>query len=139
MSKISVELRNAYENTDYKVFFDEKEIILKIGKVSIEMTQILDDLRVNNFAFITAANPYSSLKSSEENQIRNLELEKFLIKKEIPYCKGIGESGDNTWKEESFCAFGIDLEIAKQLAKEFEQNAFVFGMENGVPEIVYCI
>lgn len=139
MSKISAELRKVYEDTDYKVFFDQKEIILKVGKESIEMNQILDDLRVNNFAFITAANPNSSLKPIEENRIRNLELEKFLIQKEILYCKGIGESGDNTWKEESFCAFGIDLQIAKKLAKAFEQNAFVFGMENGVPKIVYCI
>lgn len=136
--KISQELRIAYEQTNYKVFLEQEEILLRVGRISREMDLLLEELKKENFAFITAANPYSVLKSEKENSKLNRELENKIKEQKYLYLKGIGESPDGKWKEESFCVFGIDLNEAKTLSKEFSQNAFLFGKKNAAIELIWC-
>lgn len=139
MQELTLELKKAYEETNYKVFFGEKEITLNIGKQSIEMNQILSKLGIDSFVFITAANPYSTPKSISENKKQNQKLANVLSETKTIYCKGSGESLDGQWKEESFCIFGVDKEFGKKMGKKFNQNAFVFGEKDKVPQIIYCI
>jgi UDP-N-acetyl-D-mannosaminuronic acid transferase (WecB/TagA/CpsF family) len=131
-------LQTAYEQTNYKVFLEQKEILLRVGRISAEMDLLLEELKKENFAYITAANPYSVLKSEKENSKLNRELENKIKEQKYFYLKGIGVSPDDNWKEESFCIFGIDLEEGEALAKEFSQNAFLFGKKNTVTEIIWC-
>lgn len=102
------------------------------------MDLLLEELKKENFAFITAANPHSVLKSEKENTKLNRELEKKIKEQKYFYLKGIGESPDDNWKEKSFCILGIELEEAYILAKEFSQNAFLFGKKNTSAELIWC-
>ncbi|MBK6608250.1 MAG: DUF3293 domain-containing protein [Leptospiraceae bacterium] len=137
--KISQELQTVYEQTNYRVILEHKEILLRVGVISEEMNLLLEESEKETYVFVTAANPYSVLKSEEENVRLTQKLEDKIKEKEYFYIKGIGESPDGNWKEESFCILGIDLEEAKLLSKEFSQNAFLFGKKNTVTELIWTV
>ncbi len=89
---------------------------------------------VSSYAVITAWNPYSKLRSKEENRISNRELEKRLKHaKYVPVT--VGDSRFE-WNEASFAA-EISLELAISIAKEFHQNA-IYYVEDGVLFLVAC-
>lgn len=135
---IPEELHIAYRETNYIVFYQKKEIVLRVGKYSVEMDFLLDEFGFNSYAFITAANPYSTQKSRKENIQLNLELQNKMKQKGFKYVNGIGESLDKTWREESFCIFEIELKEANALALYFSQNAFIYGKRNFPPELILC-
>ncbi|CAM2947169.1 DUF3293 domain-containing protein [Vibrio mytili] len=86
------------------------------------------------YVVITAWNPYSKLRSKEENIISNQALEKRLThKKYVPVT--VGDS-DFEWKEESF-AVETSLASATSLAKAFHQYA-IYYVENGTLYLVAC-
>ena len=136
---ISQELQSIYTQTIYRVCLEGKDILLRVGMKSKEMNLLLEKLEKEKFAFITAANPFSLLKSEEDNKKLNQKLEDKIKEKKYFYIKGIGESPDGNWKEESFCILGIDLEEAKFLSKEFSQNAFLFGKKNTITDLIWTI
>ncbi|AEX20941.1 MULTISPECIES: DUF3293 domain-containing protein [Vibrio] len=78
---------------------------------------------VLSYVVITAWNPYSNLRSKEDNCIINQKLEKRL--KHVNYVPVT--VGDRTfeWYEESFAA-EISIDDAITLANEFQQNAIYF-------------
>ncbi|GAK17590.1 hypothetical protein JCM19053_4219 [Vibrio sp. JCM 19053] len=79
--------------------------------------------RVSNYAVITAWNPYSNLRSKEENSINNHALEKQL--QHVNYAPvTVGDSAF-TWYEESF-AVELSPEVAVELANDFQQNAIYY-------------
>ncbi|AGV18456.1 Protein of uncharacterised function (DUF3293) [Vibrio alginolyticus] len=79
--------------------------------------------RVSNYAVITAWNPYSNLRSKEENSINNHALEKQL--QHVNYAPvTVGDSAF-TWYEESF-AVELSPEVAVELASDFQQNAIYY-------------
>ncbi len=83
---------------------------------------------VLNYVVITAWNPYSNLRSKQDNCITNQELEKHLqYANYVPVV--VGDSTFN-WYEESF-AVEISIDDAISLANEFQQNAiyYVSGRE----------
>ncbi|MCF7483265.1 DUF3293 domain-containing protein [Vibrio sp. J1-1] len=89
---------------------------------------------VLSYVVITAWNPYSNLRSKEDNCILNQMLEKRL--KHVNYVPLI--VGDRTfeWCEESFAA-EISIEDAISLAKEFQQNA-IYYVSHGDIYLIAC-
>lgn len=120
------ELKDAYYKTSYILFYENSEITLHINEHSEKMSQILKSHDVDTFVYITAANPHSLLCPEIENQKLNSELEKDIRNLGLLYFKGIGESIDSTWREESFCVLGISLKKGMALAKNYSQNAFLY-------------
>ncbi len=127
------DLIEAYKNTKYKVF--EVNLTIEIGKSNQELDAILAKHNANEWAFITAFNPYSRVLTDNENKIRHIEL-KNLTKNYVTY-EGHGVGEDPTWEPElSLLIIGISMEEASIIGKKFEQNAIVYGELNNSPGLL---
>jgi hypothetical protein len=127
------ELIEAYKNTKYKVF--EVNLTIEIGKSNQELDAILAKHNANEWAFITAFNPYSRVLTDNENKVRHEEL-KNLTENYVTY-EGHGVGEDPTWEPElSLLIIGISMEEASIIGKKFEQNAIVYGELNNSPGLL---
>ncbi|WP_281187925.1 DUF3293 domain-containing protein [Vibrio harveyi] len=82
---------------------------------------------VTNYAVITAWNPYSNLRSKEENCISNHKLEQ-----QLNHVKSVPVTvGDQTfeWFEESYAA-ELTPQAAIDLANQFQQNAIYYVIDD---------
>ena len=122
-------LLEAYKNTKYKVF--EPTITIEIGKFNQDLNTLLLKHKSNEWAFITAYNPFSRVLTNEENKIRHEEL------KEYVFFEGHGVGEDPTWEPElSLFIIGISKDDASIIGKKYEQNAIVCGEINNPPELL---
>ena len=129
-------MKEAYLNTHYKVFLDDGKIVsLEIGKKSSELFKHITTLKY--WAFITAWNPYPEVLSVEINRKRNTELENILKENNYEFTQGIGVAKDESWQEESLLVQNISKEKAHEIAKKFNQLAFVYGEINNVAELLF--
>ena len=130
------ELINAYNQTHYKVNIFKKPIL--VGQVSGELEAFLAAHDHTCWAYITAFNPRSVLLSAEENENRNGLLRERLGQYTI--LDGIGIDSEEKWPgENSFLVFDIQRVDAILLAKQFEQNAIVFGLVGKPAELVITL
>lgn len=89
---------------------------------------------VLNYVVITAWNPWSKLRSKQDNCINNQELEKHL--QHANYVSvAVGDSGFK-WYEESF-AVEISIDEAISLANEFQQHA-IYYVTRGELYLIAC-
>lgn len=130
-------LINSYKNTIYKVFLPALEI--KINELHPELDTFLIDNNVYQWAFISACNPYSQALSELENEKRHLDFQTLLAKKNYVCCEGEGKGIDSEWPAEKSCLIlDISLSEAILLAKQFEQNAIVYGQFNQKAQLILC-
>ncbi len=126
-------LIEAYKNTKYKIF--EPNIIIEIGKSNQDLDNLLLIHNSNEWAFITAYNPYSRVLTNDENRMRHEEL-KELTKAYITF-EGHGVGEDPAWEPElSLFIMGISKEESSLIGEKFEQNAIVYGKTNSEPELI---
>ena len=124
---------DAYKNTKYKVF--EPTITIEIGKFNKDLNNLILNHNSNEWAFITAYNPYSKVLTNDENKIRHYEL-KELTENYVTF-EGHGVGEDPTWEPElSLFIIGISKDDASEIGKKFEQNAIVYGVVNNPPELL---
>jgi len=132
-SNLAPELLSAYLETDYFVS-DDPPLLLRIGEENDDAKILLASFAVDSAAFITAWNPGSNVLSEDENDARQAELLGEIEARRLNYLVGYGERKD--WLEYSYLVLGINRESARDLAEQFEQNAFVWLDQSGVPELV---
>ncbi len=126
-------LIESYKNTKYKIF--EPDIIIEIGKSNQDLDNLLLIHNSNEWAFITAYNPYSRVLTNDENRMRHEEL-KELTKAYITF-EGHGVGEDPAWEPElSLFIMGISKEESSLIGEKFEQNAIVYGKTNSEPELI---
>ena len=88
-------------------------------------------------AFITAANPFSSLTAATANAVRQSALADQLGLMKLRFIEGIGEHPSGTWPAEpSFLVLGLILSDAKQLGTNHGQNAIVWCGSDTVPQLI---
>jgi hypothetical protein len=89
------------------------------------------------FSILTAANPFSQPFSEVENADRNglmkLEIEKMGFEFDWSY----GEQADRSWREDGFVVFDAPLKVMLELARKFEQNAILHGVDSKVA-LAWC-
>lgn len=126
---IDDELRKAYQRTSYIVEVPRAaQITLRIGEQSRALDQLLNERRVSHWAFITAFNPRSALLSEEENEARHQKLMQRALALNRETMPGRGEGDDGSWlAEKSLLIFDMSPAEARELGREFEQNAVVVG------------
>lgn len=132
-SSLAPELLTAYLETDYFVS-DDPPLLLHIGEENDDAKILLASFAVDSAAFITAWNPGSRTLSDDENDARQAELLGEIEARRLNYLVGYGERKD--WLEYSYLVLGINRDSARELAEQFEQNAFVWLDQSGVPELV---
>ena len=126
-------LIEAYKNTKYKVF--GSTITIEIGKFNQDLNNLILNHNSNEWAFITAYNPYSKVLTNDENKIRHYEL-KELTENYVTF-EGHGVGEDPTWEPElSLFIIGISKVEASKIGKKFEQNAIVYGELNNSAELI---
>jgi hypothetical protein len=135
-SKLNDSLLDAYQRTTYHV--NRPAIDIKIGERNEDLAVFLFDNNAFSWAFVSASNPYSIGISAVENQKRTTELIEFAQLKNWRFLRGEGYSSDGNWSEDSLFILDISKNDAIELAKHFEQNAFVFGYLDKTPELILC-
>jgi Protein of unknown function (DUF3293) len=89
------------------------------------------------FSILTAANPFSQSFSDAENAARNDNLKLELEKLGFEFDWSYGEQADQTWREDGFVIFDAPLEVTLELARKFEQNAILYGIDSKVA-LAWC-
>ena len=89
------------------------------------------------FSVLTAANPFSKELSEAENAARNLEMQLEIEKLGFEHDWSYGEQSDQTWREDGFVIFDAPLEVTLELARKFEQNAILHGVDSRVA-LAWC-
>ncbi len=89
------------------------------------------------FSILTAANPFSQQFSDLENAARNEQLKLELEKLGFEFDWSYGEQADQSWREDGFVIFDAPLAVTLELARNFEQNAILYGEQSKVA-LAWC-
>jgi hypothetical protein len=131
------ELTKVYLQTNYVVKTANSEIVVRVGVINEKLDGLLKKQKAENWAFVTAYNPFSKQLADEENQKRQKELINLLNTENFHFLHGRGE-GEGWEPEPSIFIFDIERSRAVEIARRFEQNAILFGSANEAPELVWC-
>lgn len=130
------ELIQAYRETHYRVEGVEP-FTLKVDQVSSEVLKALAKRGLKSCAFVTAWNPYSIALKEEENTILERKLNLHLNAQGLNHTPGEGVHPSNGWPgERSSLVWGVSETNAREIAEEFQQNAFIWVGEDGIPELI---
>jgi len=135
-SDISPSLVQAYLETDYQVLSDNP-FTLKVDVLCPALARLHQVHQVTCSAFVTACNPYSQQLNDTDNAKRQIELEQALIHRGFVLLNGVGQHPSNDWPgEPSYLVLGIDLDAAKILGNQFEQNAIIWSSHDAEPHLI---
>lgn len=136
--KIDKSLLQAYERADYVV--PEIGEILHIGKLHPLLDAFLEQHLYEQWAFISAFNPYSNVKDEQWNKERQQELKTLLLKEGYAFLEAYGKDPEGEWPpEDNFLVMDISEERAVAMGKVFKQNAILVGERGGAVRLVFCI
>jgi hypothetical protein len=121
------DLFSAYRETCFIIDAPTREIHLRIDQRNSEADALLKEYGVKDAAFITAWNPGSITLSTEENERRQLSMEKQIDSAGFRFLRGRGKGTDPSWTpEESVFIFGLPKKTAIALSRQFGQLAIVW-------------
>jgi hypothetical protein len=124
---ISTQLVKAYRKAHYFVHHGEEVYLLKVGEVNHALSILLQSYGACSAAFLTAYNPYSQMRSLDENQAAHEKLLAELAQSGIETIDGLGTDPHDDWDAEpSVLALGLTRSHAEQLADQYGQNAFLW-------------
>lgn len=132
---IASELIEAYRNTNYCFTANDQEYIIRLDDENVAFTSFLKAKQIEEWAFITAWNPYSvSMPNTYNTEQQQLMLSKLEGSRTW---KGEGRGRDGCWTpEESYFVADIKREEAIALGQEFGQNAILVGGSDGKANLV---
>ena len=127
MRTISPELIRAYREAHYIVLDEGTEIRLKVGTVNLELARLMSNKNAHTASVLTAYNPYSEVKTKQDNKLAQTQLRKRLKEMGIATLDAIGRDAMEQWEPEpSVLALDLTLKEAETIADEFGQNAFIW-------------
>ena len=133
-------LHQHYLQTDYTL--DDYGITIYIDEQNPALDKLLAQHNVLHWAYVTAFNPYSEALDDTKNQMRHLRLLEVMNAEAYSYLpgKGIPADKNSEWEPEtSVLILGISKKKAKQLGRQFEQNAIVFGERGKPAELIWLV
>jgi hypothetical protein len=129
-------LQAAYAETEFRVD-GPSSFVLRIGHPSEQLALAHVQQQVSCSAYLTACNPRSAPLSDTDNQQRQLALAAELTRRGLYFLPGVGQHPYNGWPgEPSYLVFGLSLEEAMALGRDWEQNAIVWAGEDAVPQLI---
>ena len=127
MRTISPELIRAYREAHYIVLDEGKEIRLQVDTINLELARLMSNKNAHTASVLTAYNPYSEVKTKQDNELAQMQLRQRLQEKGIAMLDAIGRDAKEQWESEpSVLALDLTLKQAETLADEFGQNAFIW-------------
>ena len=129
MNSIPAEMWESYRRTEYRV-----GVPLNLTLWVDQKAEGLPDVP---WAYITAWNPRSVPQTEAVNRKKQSELEMRLNSMGIRCIFCAASDSTQAWPdEEGVLALGLEREAALELGREFDQNAILVGMGNGLVELV---
>ncbi len=102
-----------------------KRLLFRFDQPANALEQHLKQFDIQSFAIITAFNPGSNVLPLEENLRRN----ELLVQKLLPHCsllrKSMNQNAAGEWQEPGFWALNLDLKLAVEFGRDFDQLAIV--------------
>ncbi len=127
----------AYEDTEYQIFVPGLVITLRINCHSAALANLQSQYGVSSSAFLTAYNPWSKQVPEPDNLSAQAALKNVINKGGWAWIEGAGQDPSGEWPAEpSYLVMGISRDEACSLARQFNQNAFVFADNLAIPELV---
>lgn len=131
------ELFESYLKTDYVIEDGAVNLRLRIGEKNSGLDELLLKFEEETSGFLTAYNPYSRELSRAENETRQTELISILKENGYKFFYGYGQGDNADWMlEPSVLVLGIDFNNALEIARKFEQNAFMFSEKGKAPLLI---
>lgn len=132
-------LWQAYRATSYEADLPSGRVRIRLGEPCPGVDRQLQIRSLDSWAFITAFNPASQLRSPNENCQRHEQLQQLLDEFGHVAFSGAGVPDDPAWEPEtSLLVLGIGRSEAVMLGRRFGQIAVVVGSLGSTPELVAC-
>lgn len=126
----------AFIETEYHVF-GCSPFTLRIGEASSALAAECREHHAESSAFVTACNPNSQRLDNIANAERHASLRRQLTERNLVFIEGEGKHPKSGWPAEpSFLVFGIELQSARDLCNQLQQDAFVWAPGSCVPELI---
>jgi hypothetical protein len=133
---ISPELIDAYRDTNYWVA-TEPPFVMRIDVPSPDLAALYARFDTDCAAYLTASNPYSDKLDDLANAQRHHQLARHLEALGLHHIEGAGRHPSGNWPPEtSFLVLGVSEQAAKELGRQFEQNAVVCCGADAVPRLL---
>ncbi|WP_295623343.1 DUF3293 domain-containing protein [uncultured Nitrosomonas sp.] len=130
-------LTASYHNTHYQIGTSSDAIVLRIGQHSKPLTKLLETLKQSFAAIISAYNPCSRLVSNETNLIAHELLRNYLNHHAYAMIESLNVDPSGKWPpEKSFFVPGLDLNTARSIGQQFNQNAIVWIDSEAIPRLI---
>lgn len=137
---IDPKLIRFYENSTYFAETNIGDVLIRIHEnVGKNLSLLMDNHKVSTWAFITAWNPRSLEKSTEENLTQNKKLKNDISVAGYEFFPGEGKGDDCEWAPEpGFLVLGIPQVQALYLGRKYRQNAIVYGERKLPAQLLFC-
>ncbi len=137
MRTISPRLIRAYREACYIVLDSHNEIRLQVDTINPELARLMINRNAYTACVLTAYNPFSEVKTKDENELAQIQLRQRLQEKGIAILEAVGRDTKEQWEPEpSVLALDLTLNEAENLADEFGKNAFIWiPKHDGVIEL----
>ena len=132
------QLDAAYRRTLYEVQAPGGPMLLRIDEHCPALQAVHAQLAVSESVFMTAWNPQSAPLCASRNAVAQARLDQRLAPLGLTVWPGWGRDPEGSWPaEQSLFVAGLERERALQLAREFDQHAFVHAGPDAVPRLVW--
>lgn len=130
-------LVESYQQAVYWCELPERYLAIHIGQMHPTLDSVLARLAIDEWAYITAFNPFSQQRRPQQNRAMNHQLADELHRHGYMYWHGSGVDLAGVWPPEaSFLVLGIDRVVACDFARKYNQNAIVVGHSGEAAELV---
>lgn len=136
-SVIAHDLIASYCDTHYQIGTGFDSISLRIDQYSESLAKLLIVSERPYAAIIGAYNPYSQQLSDEENSAAHESLRDYLNRHSYTMIESSNIDPTDMWPaEKSFFVSGLDLNTARSLGQQFNQNAIVWIGSDAIPRLI---
>lgn len=125
------DLLAAYQKTLYWIR-TSPNILLRVDSVSEEARKLLEEHDAENAVILTSDNPFSEIRSTEENAFYRDRLQQDVIQSQHPFFLTVSVDPTNQWPDEhGFLVIDLPLRETHGLLRKFDQWAAVWVEKNG--------
>ena len=134
----TTELEAAYQATTYRIFLPGGMCDLRLNQASETLRSWLETAGASQFTILTAHNPGAKQFDQSSNMARQSQMEIELLEAGYEPYAGENEADQSDWPVEETCFIAdIDLPLAREIGAKYGQNAFVHGVADGVPRLIW--
>ena len=136
-TEIPVDKIEAYLDTQYRVGVGPDAFVLRVGEHSPALALHYAAMESDCALFITAFNPLGQEQDDDANKEAHARLGTVLHPLASAIIKGEGSDPSGKWSpENSYLAFGIDADSARELGRSFQQDAVVWIGKDAIPQLL---